>query len=528
MTRSLSGKINPVKRNHTLDRRRGYRAPTDADVQCPFFADRFFKLGEAQVTDDMVAVCGDNDNEVACDYKRTLVNGQLNLCHRYWKESINGFTPDTSAVLDDPDQTMLVEYDYIREFAFKKAEVDVRVFLRDKNKLTLTDVSWADFPVYGSAAWEVIDGGKTVRTISNTSDSRLVYGDIATDQLTDYEFSVRGHVEANGDGDWVGVVFRNTGAGANYYKLSWDGGDNGSGLRLSYITWAAEITIHSYPAYKWIAGHVYKYTVKLEGNLIQYSIYDETGGKMIASNSTRNSYGSFGTFGVFASSQADAYFYDIYAQGGEVLDEANDPRLNVDLPLSWDGAALTNTMRDYFDDVIQQIQDKPEYADFELQYVEYTIKSDNVLESIYFDTTGTTTTRDPDSQIIIEDYDYGEQKSRTFQMDIPATDTAIKVHDEVFTKDATLVDVRIRAAAQKLSDSFYVAINGNPIYVVDNVIDPTYEDSTHHSIPVNGVVRFGYRPDTFSPEFYNGPSVDTHNKKWRFRGNELGWHKDGE
>lgn len=519
--RSLSGKNNPVKRNHTLDRRRGYRSPTDADIRCPFFDDRFFKLGDADVVDDMVPVCNDNDNTVTCDYKKTLVNGELSLCHRYWKEDFNGFTPIPPIDLSTQDQHLLVQYEYIRQFTMKKAEIEARVFLKDENSAWLSDVQWSDFPAIGATAWRQVDDN-TIVTTANTSESRLIYSGENANALDDYDFSVKSYVKYNGDGDQVGVVFRHI--GSSYYLLQWDGGDNGIGLRLQKSNGQV---LYQSPGYKyWQDDTHYKYDISLKGSTIKVTVQDITNDVIIDSFTVVDGSYPRGSFGVYASSQMDAHFYDVFGEGGMMVTPAEDPELNQDIELAWDGSDLSLPIGEYFEESLERIRNNPLYSQFTIAHVEYKILSNNVLETIYFDGTMSQATKDALSKITFQEYDYDKLEIREFEMTISATETAIQVHDEYFEKDAVLTRVRVVADAQRLQDSFYVAINANPINVEDYVVQPTYLYEDDHNIPIKSTIRFGYRPNYFPMEFYTGPSEDTHNKKYTFRGNVLGWHKD--
>lgn len=64
--------------NRTLDRRRDFRSPTEADLQCPYFKNRFFQWGAV----DKVACCELNSESPACDYRWVQEDG-TRICIRY-------------------------------------------------------------------------------------------------------------------------------------------------------------------------------------------------------------------------------------------------------------------------------------------------------------------------------------------------------------------------------------------------------------------------------------------------------------
>lgn len=515
-----------VKRSHTLDRRRGYTTPTDADVRCPFFDDTFFKMGDAPIVNDMVPVCKDKANTVACDYKETLIEGQLCLCHRYWKEDINAFQPAEGDVLKEAEQHLEVRYDYIREFIGKHAVIEANIFLKGDKTAWLKDVTWNDFPAYGAQDWQRISN-TVVRTTANSSDSRLVYKGSYATNLEDYEFSVKGYVvEDQWDGDWVGVVFRET--GSQYYLLTWDGGDNGGDLQLQRRNGSNQTILTRHNGLRWKHGVRYEYFVSVKANVITYRVMDITNNVLVAEGTYTDSilnYLRTGSFGVFASSQEDAYFYDIYGQGGKMVTPDMDKDLNQRIALHWDGTNLTQPIGEFFKDAVNRVKNSPEYADYSIDHVEYKIISTNVLEKVYFADTKTDKTTDGTQKVTIEQYDYDKDQYRTFKLTVGEDERTMQTHDEVFAKDVTIKKITVGADAQRFRDSFYVAINANPAYVVHSITKPLYIDQAEHFVPVGGVVRFAYQPSYMPLEFFTGPSIDTHNKKWGLRNNELGWHK---
>ncbi|WP_421021305.1 hypothetical protein, partial [Klebsiella pneumoniae] len=96
-----------------------------------------------------------------------------------------------------------------------------------------------------------------------------------------------------------------------------------------------------------------------------------------------------GSFGVYASSQEEAYFYDIYGQGGKMVTPEMDKDLNQRIALRWDGQNLTQSIGEFFKDSINRVKNSPEYADYSIDHVEYKILSTNVLEKVYFADTKT-------------------------------------------------------------------------------------------------------------------------------------------
>lgn len=519
-----------VKRSHTLDRRRGYTTPTDADVRCPFFDDTFFKMGDASIVNDMVPVCRDPKNTVACDYKDMLIDGQLCLCNRYWKEDINSFVPATGDVLKEKEQHLEVRYDYIREFIGKSAVLEANVFLKGDKAAWLKDVTWDDFPAQGATDWKKV-GTNAIKTTANTSSSRLLYNGPNAKLLDDYEFTVKGYVDKDQwDGDYVGIVFRQDAWGE--YLLQWDGGDNINRLEIIFLDYnprEPQKTLATHYGLKWEHGVHYEYSIRLEGEKIFYKITDITNDVVIIDRSTWhapiNGKPKQGTFGVYASSQEDAYFYDIVGSGGKIVTPAVDAELTQRVTLKWDGTNLTQPIQEFFTDPINRIKHKPEYAEYTIDHIEFKIVSHNVLEKVYFADTKTDTTTDGNQKVTIEQYDYDMDQYRTFKMTVGEDERIMQTHDENFPKDATIKKITVGADAQRFRDSFYVAINANPAYVVHSITKPLYTDNAEHLVPVGGVVRFAYQPSYMPLEFFTGPSIDTHNKKWGIRNNELGWHK---
>lgn len=525
--RSIGMSQKKVKRNHTLDRRRGYQTPTDADIRCPFFDDTFFKMGDANIVNDMVPVCKDKDGSVSCDYKHSLVDGQLYLCHRYWKEDINAFKPSTGGdVLKEKEQHLDVRYDYIREFVGKSAVIEANIFLKGDKAAWLKDVTWDDFPAIGSTDWRKI-GSDMIVTTANSSDSRLIYNGEYANNLEDYEFSVKGYVAKDQwDGDWVGVVFRRSDLG--FYQLYWDGGDNKGYLTLMrYTLGNGHIALKIHPGLQWKHGVHYEYFISVKGMEISYKIIDITNNVLIVEHTLTDVDPTLkqGSFGVYASSQEEAYFYNIYGQGAKMVTSDMDSGLKQSIALHWNGIDLTKPIGELFTDAINRAKNNPAYADYSIDRIEYKIVSHNVFESIYFAGTKTNKTTDGTQKITIENYDYDKPLYYAFKMTIGEDERTMQTHDKTFPKDATITKISVGADAQRFRDSFYVAINANPAYVVHSVVNPSYIDLVEHYVPVSGLVRFAYQPSYMPLEFYTGPSIDTHNKKWGIRNNELGWHK---
>lgn len=67
-----------VKMNQTLDRRRGYLSPSEANFLCPYFKERFFQWGAV----DKVAVCELDNDSITCDYRDVQEDG-TRICVRY-------------------------------------------------------------------------------------------------------------------------------------------------------------------------------------------------------------------------------------------------------------------------------------------------------------------------------------------------------------------------------------------------------------------------------------------------------------
>jgi hypothetical protein len=89
MTRNLTGQRTKVKRFKTLDRRRGFVTPSESDVLCPFFQHTWIKMKDAGYLPDYIPLCTKHDSD--CDYRNTLVEGQISLCYRYQKISNDNF-----------------------------------------------------------------------------------------------------------------------------------------------------------------------------------------------------------------------------------------------------------------------------------------------------------------------------------------------------------------------------------------------------------------------------------------------------
>lgn len=540
MTRKLTGTSKKVKRNHTLDRRRGYVAPTDSDIKCPFFDDTFIKMGEADVADDMTAICRDCNSTTRCDYRTVIVNGYLATCNRYIKESIDGFTEKPSEAIYSPDQNVKVTYEGIRKFKDKKANVSMRVILRDNNGLFLDNVTWDDFYVDGSSAWARVPGRETetIKTTQNTNQGILSYNKPGNSELHNYTFSVISFVPVTqGDRDYLGVVFRKR--GNRYYKLYWDGGDNGRILRLVFMDNGREILLWDARFYEmypfWQKGYEYRYTIELKEDLIRFRIDNITSGYGLVERSVRDSRQLDGTFGVYAESQKDAYFYGLKGSAGKVITANEFSPLNTSTKLalmnsSTVDAELTKTMGELFGEIITEVEGiverNIEYENMVIDRIEYQITSTNVPEGVVFDSTQTTKTTDPNSKIIISDYDYDEPFMREFEIQIAGAETNPQIHDEYFEKDATITKITVDPLAKRFQDGFNVSILSNVLYGITNVINPSYTDNLEHEVGTEETVRFTYSPNIFALEYYEGRSIDTHDKKYGIKQNVLGWHKD--
>jgi hypothetical protein len=425
------------------------------------------------------------------------------------------------------DQKVHVAYTYERDFIYKEADVKATLSMsKISSEIVSSTLSFDDFPVTGDNTWNRY-GSNEVATNANGAATMLLYDGEHAYELADYYFTVKGFVDPSiYDGDYVGVIFHYTSAG--FYKLYWDGGDNGVTLRLVYQSGSTQKVLWSSPTAHWIHGRHYQYRIYISkwtdtGYAVTVQVDDIDSVKNIANFIVNIPITSEGTFGVYSESQQGTYFYDMEMTGRYTTTVEKDVDVTLTTSLSWDGQTMTNPISSYFQESIDNTMLSIDYRDYTLDKVTYTIMSKNVTESIYFVGTKDVTTTNGDDKITMATYDYGISHTHEFDLTIAATGVSSASHDFTFDKDYTIKEIQVIASESRFQDMFTIMNGPDLIEKVENVILSEYDWTTSYEVGAGDIIRFDYRPNVMKMEFFTGPSIDTHEKVYRLNGNELGW-----
>lgn len=544
MARRLTSIRHDVKHHHTLDRRRDYTTPSERDVQCPNYDGLFLLTGNAPIVKDMRALCHDESNAFSCDYKEKF--GDFTLCKRYLKTQIKDFKVEKVLAGDTTGnwQELDIDVDLDREFANKYAEVSLALSRKINQSVDMGNFikDWSTFNESSAGNWNQISRNGYL-TIVNTLNQggRSFWYNPKHATLTNYTYDY--YVETtDSDNDMLGSVFRFNPDDDSFYSFEWD--DNGLSVKGMAIYRNIRVgsnsfqkTLLAHRSTRWNRNQVYHVTVNCSSDLLEVTVrLGGPSGSIVGQLSARDNGPealSSGAWGPMTQSQPNVFFWLLKYQEFIIFDKFKYPKLKKDIPLEYKSQSgslfhVSNTVYSYFEeDVLRILADEGQLISSITEY-RFLIESHNVDEGVVFNsnTGNELESLNKNAVVSMKSFPYDGNLDQSTKL-VAVTRANPISYKYVATTECKLNVIVLKTLKERFYDTIEVYVNGLRVRIVPNVKPDTYlVDFRNQPILLNkgDHIEILYTPSHNDLVIYSGGFIDTHNKVFTIRGNELGWH----
>lgn len=540
----MTTKRNKLKNLHSRDRHTIYTSPTKRDVLCPHYEHKWVKLAHANYNgNDMVSVCHKPDAN--CDYKEDIVPGILTACRRYWKTNDQDFQRISDGLPQLPGnrQSIKLQYDLIRLFLNKVATVRMQLSkqeIRYANILSGTfNSSLEKWSEYGGAVdWTIYNGAVTANINVGHKAGLILKG---MDSESVYQFRYTFYPTDN-DNDTVGSIFRYNRTTKHYYSIEWNnGGMSPKGFSVKKNIYNkdtnsyTETILHTSDdvwgnglSNRDVSVYVYEDSVRIQRHKrVWYPSHGHYHNEYDTINiPLTDSRLATGTYGLMTQSQA-AYFNYFT---GHITVESSIVTYNKQIDLSRRDQVggdyiLSDTMEDAFKADRDAFLQDNNIQRSELLRETYQVISSNVYESIEFDDR-TKLTTNPNRKISMRTWDYDIPIPYEKVIDVTTHEPRTINHSYPIVKDVYVRGVVIEYEKEQFEDTFILDVGGRRIYN-DGVTKEHWRTDFDEYINADFIfnIVFHYIVNDSPISFYwKHEHVDTHDKKFTIKENELGWH----
>lgn len=512
----------------------------------------------------MVSVCHKPD--AICDYKEELIEGTLHLCRRYWKTNDQDFEQISTGLIQLPGkrQDIKLNYDLIRLFLNKVAHIRMEVAKGTMRYVNLLSSQFVDRFESWSPTGQQPNWSIKSNTISSDSNHGFKSGMVLKGLDEEHTYQIRLYVTPDAsDDDTIGVVFRYDRRTRNYYSLEWNnGGISPKGICIKKNIYNAstggytETILYTNTTYLWNPGVQNYITVNVYPASINVQVDDRrmfqnpgywTGGfygykgQWIPSRWEPGTYYtkplSFslpltdnrlltGTYGVMTYSQTAKFNYF----AGHALVE--DVVTTIVKPVTIDKVdyvggnyILSDTMDVEFKEERDKFLADNNMSRDDLLREKYQITSSNVFEPIEFDNRSAIA-KDPSSKVSMRTWDYDVPIPYTKLLEIADHVPRTINHSYPIIKDVYVRGVVVEFTKKQYEDKFILDIGGRRIYndgVTKEHWRTDFEEYINADVLFNIVFHYivNDNPIAF---FWKHEHVDTHDKQFTIKENELGWH----